>query len=73
VHILLVRLGDGEFPHVAFRDDLEQAVQLAEELKAYWPHEYVVRDSEGNNVAPPKSLEVQPMNGENGCPNPSYF
>jgi hypothetical protein len=50
VYIVLVQLGDGEFQHVASRDDLEQAVQLVQELKAYWPHEYVVWDSKSNNV-----------------------
>jgi hypothetical protein len=50
VYIVLVQLGDGEFQHVASRDDIEQAVRLVQELKAYWPHEYVVRDSKGNDV-----------------------
>jgi hypothetical protein len=25
-------------------------VQLVGELNIYWPHEYVVRDSNGNNI-----------------------
>lgn len=44
------RLGSGEFVHVASRDELEQAVQLVEALNSIWPGEYVVRDSEGNDV-----------------------
>lgn len=47
---VFVQLGDGEFLHVASRDDLEEAVQLMGTLKAYWPQEYAVRDSEGNDV-----------------------
>ncbi len=44
------RLENGELEHVAFRDELEQAVQLVETLSAQWPGEYAVRDSEGNDV-----------------------
>ena len=73
MYSVFVQLGDGEFLRVASRDDLEQAAQLAGELKIYWPHEYVVRDSEGNNIDRKKSLEVHPMDGENDCPNRSYF
>ena len=54
MYSVFVQLGDGEFLHVASRDELEQAVQLVEALKASWPHEYVVRDSEGNKVDPKK-------------------
>jgi len=50
VYSVFVQLGDGEFLHVASRDDLEKAVQLVKALKASWPQEYVVRDSEGNDV-----------------------
>jgi hypothetical protein len=50
VYSVFVQLADGEFQHVASRDDLEQAVQLVEALKAARPQEYVVRDSEGNEV-----------------------
>lgn len=44
------QLGNGEFVQVASREELEQAVQLVEELNDHWPGEYVVRDSEGNDV-----------------------
>ena len=49
---VFVQLGDGEFQHVASRDDLEEAVQFVEALKVTRPQEYVVRDSEGNEVDP---------------------
>ena len=44
------QLENGEFLHVASRDELELAIQLVRELKVLWPAEYVVRDSEGNDV-----------------------
>ena len=44
------QLENGELEHVAYRDELEQAVKLVEALYAHWPEEYVVRDSEGNDV-----------------------
>lgn len=52
MYSIFTRLGDGEFLFVASRDKLEQAEQLARELKICWPHEFVVRDSKGNAVAP---------------------
>jgi hypothetical protein len=52
VYSVFRQLWNGELLHVASRDELEQAVQLVEKLKALWPGEgeYVVRDSEGNDV-----------------------
>jgi len=50
VYRVFTKLGDGEFLFVASREDLEQAAQLVQELNSSWPHEYVVRDSEGNDV-----------------------
>jgi hypothetical protein len=50
VYSVFKQLGNGEFEHVASRDELEQAVQLVEALNAHWPGEYVVRDPEGNDV-----------------------
>jgi hypothetical protein len=47
---VLVQLDDREFVVVACRDEVKEAVHLIEELSAYWPREYVVRDSEGNNI-----------------------
>ena len=43
-------LGNGEFLHVASRDELEDAVQLVKAFNAHWPGEYIVRDSEGKDV-----------------------
>ena len=53
-----VQLGDGEFLHVASRDELEQAVQLLEAFKTNWPGKYVVRDSEGNDVDLPEQSAI---------------
>jgi LPS sulfotransferase NodH len=50
VYRVFRQLESGEFVHVASRDELEQAVQLMEALNTHWPGEYVVRDSEGNEV-----------------------
>ena len=47
---VLAQLDDGEFMFVACRGELKEAVQLIEGLNAYWPNEYVVRDSQGNDV-----------------------
>lgn len=44
------QLENGEFIHVASREDSEQAFQLVEEFKALWPGECEVRDSEGNTI-----------------------
>ena len=50
MYSVFVQLGDGAFLHVASREELEQAVHLVEAFKDHWPQEYVVRDSEGNDV-----------------------
>jgi hypothetical protein len=50
VYSVFKQLENGELEHVAYRDELEQPVQLVEALNAHWPGEYVVRDSEGNDV-----------------------
>ncbi len=52
---LLKQLENGEFVHVAFRDGLEQAVQLAESLNDLWPGVYSVRDSHSEVVRLPLS------------------
>ena len=44
------QLENGEFVQVASRAELEQAFRLVEELKALWPGEYAVRDSDGNDL-----------------------
>ena len=50
MYTVFKQLENGELEHVAERNELEQAVQLVEALNAHWPGEYVVRDSEGNDV-----------------------
>jgi hypothetical protein len=50
MYTVFTKLGDGELLFVASRNEVEQAVRLAEELNETWPREYVVRDSEGNDV-----------------------
>jgi hypothetical protein len=52
MYSIFTRLGDGEFVFVASREELEQVAQLVQELNANWPHEYVIRDSQGNDVDP---------------------
>jgi hypothetical protein len=47
---VLKQLENGEFVHVATRDDLEQAVLTAKLLNEEWPGEYLVRDSDGNDL-----------------------
>jgi len=50
VYAVFRKLENGEFVHIASRNELEQAVQLLEEFNVLWPGEYLVRDSEGNDV-----------------------
>ncbi len=50
------QLGNGEFVQVASRDKLEDALQLAVALNAYWPGEYEVRDSHLQAVRYPNKL-----------------
>jgi len=50
VYSVFRQLGNGEFLHVASRDELEEALHLIEELNNHWPGGYIVRDSEGNDV-----------------------
>jgi hypothetical protein len=52
VYRVFKQLKDGDFLHVATRDGLEEAVQLARALKALWPGSYEVRDSDNNDMAP---------------------
>jgi hypothetical protein len=50
MYSVFTKLGDDEFLVVASREKPEQAAQLLQELNANWPHEYVVRDSKGDDV-----------------------
>ncbi|HKN76451.1 MAG TPA: hypothetical protein VJW94_14825 [Candidatus Acidoferrum sp.] len=47
---VLKQLESGEFVHVASRDDLQEAVQLAHSLNIQWPGEYEVWDSHSEVV-----------------------
>jgi hypothetical protein len=47
---VFVQLDDCEFVTVACRDELEEAIHLIDGLNAYWPREYVVRDSEATTL-----------------------
>jgi hypothetical protein len=47
---VFVQIGRDDYVFVATREDLEQAVKLVEGLRTCWPREYVVRDSNGNQV-----------------------
>jgi hypothetical protein len=60
---VFVQLDDCEFVIVACRDDLEETVQLIEGLNTYWPREYVVRDSEGNDVDLTKHTTIEHERG----------
>ena len=56
---LYARLGDGEFIYVASRNNLQDALQLADALNASWPREYEVRDAQGNSVNFPEGRPVE--------------
>lgn len=58
---IFVQMDGGEFMVVASRDQLRDAVQLVQGLNAYWPRQYVLRDSEGNilDLAGSRSTEAQ--------------
>jgi GGDEF domain-containing protein len=50
MYSIFARLDGGDFLFVASCDELQQAVQLARELNANWPNEFIVQDSNGNIV-----------------------
>jgi hypothetical protein len=43
---ILRKMDNGEVLPIASRGNLEEAKQLAKSLNAYWPAEYIVRESE---------------------------
>ena len=47
---VFTKLCDGEFIFITTCKELKQAAQLVEEFNTNFPHEYVVRDSAGNNI-----------------------
>jgi hypothetical protein len=44
------QLENGDFVHVATRDDFGQAAQLAQDLNVHWPAKYEVRNSRSEVV-----------------------
>jgi hypothetical protein len=56
MYTVFTRLLDGELILVASRDDVRQAVHLAQSLNASWPREYVVQDPQGNHFLPEELL-----------------
>ena len=60
---VLAQLEDGEYLHVACRNELQEAVQLIEGLNAYWPREYVLRDSQGCDVELRRYTATEPEPG----------
>ena len=63
MYCVFVQLGDGELLYVASRGDFEEAVELAEGFKVYWPHHYVVLNSEGNDIELEESRATSPELG----------
>jgi hypothetical protein len=57
---IFAQLDDGQFLFVARRDELDVAIELIDGLNAYWPREYVVRDSQGNDVDVAKYTATEP-------------
>jgi hypothetical protein len=55
---VLKRIENGEFVHVASRDDLQQALQLAQSLNVHWPGDYEVRDSRSEAIGFPSSANA---------------
>ena len=47
------QLESGQLIHVAWRDQLEEAAELVEGLRAEFPGEYVVRNSEDKDIELP--------------------
>ena len=60
MYTVFKQLQNGEFVHVASRDEYEQAVQLMEGLNSHWPGHYVVRDSQGNAIDLTKPSAMSP-------------
>jgi hypothetical protein len=63
MYCVFVQLGDGEFLYVASRDDFRGAVELVEGFKAHWPHNYVVLNSEGDDIQLEESRATSPELG----------
>ena len=52
------QLEDGELVHIAFRYQFEQAAELVATLSATWPGEYVVQNSEENDIELPERAAI---------------
>jgi len=50
MYSVFTKSADGEFLFMASFEELKQAAQLVEEFNVNFPHEYIVRDSNGDNV-----------------------
>jgi len=50
MHSVFTRLGDGELLLIASFEELNRASQLVKDLREHFPHEYLIRDSDGNIV-----------------------
>lgn len=58
MYSVFTKLVDGGYLFIASRDELGQATELSEQLNIHWPHDYVVRDSMGNDVEPERESAV---------------
>lgn len=58
MYTVFKQIGNGEFVHVASRDELQEALQLLVALNADWPGEYEVRDSHLQAVRYPNKLSL---------------
>ena len=58
MYTVFKQIENGEFVHVASRDELEEALQLVAALNADWPGEYEVRDSHLQAVIYPNKLSL---------------
>jgi hypothetical protein len=51
MYSVFTKLADGDFLLVASFDELKQAARLVADFNESFPHEYLVRDSKGNNIS----------------------
>jgi hypothetical protein len=72
MYSVLKRLENGEFVDVASREDLQQALQLAQSLNVHWPGEYQVRDSrsEAIGISSSKNSDVRHRSRAASFPRP---
>jgi hypothetical protein len=52
MYSVYTRLGNGELLFVAAHERLDEAQRLLRGLSTSWPHEYLIRDSKGNDIEP---------------------